>query len=163
MKAYKAGELLELSMEFEKNARELYKKWTVKFAGVPNVAAFWSEYSADENFHYNLLDQLRARLSPDQLDGPIESDLVGDTRRLLAYLQKEHNIEDLEQAFQYANMIEHSEVNPLFEVIMSHFEPDQEAITLLQSQLNEHIDKLIYKFPARFSRPEQRQAIKVQP
>ena len=127
------------------------------------MAAFWNEYSADEDYHFHLLEKLRARLSPEQLNGPIESDLVGDTRRMLAYLQKEHNIEDLEQAFQYANMIEHSEVNPLFEVIMSHFEQDNEAITLLRSQLNEHIDKLIYKFPARFSRPEQRQAIKVQP
>jgi rubrerythrin len=163
MKANKAGELLELSLEFEKNARELYKKWVGKFAGVPDVAAFWREYSADEDVHYRLLEELRARLSPDQLNALIESELVGDTRRMLAYLQKEHNIEDLEQAFQFANMIEHSEVNPLFEVIMSHFEPDKEAITLLRSQLNEHIDKLIYKFPARFSRPELRQAIKVQP
>jgi len=34
---------------------------------------------------------------------------------------------------------------------------------ILQSQLNEHIGKQPYKFPKRFSRPELRQAIKVQP
>ena len=127
------------------------------------MAAFWREYSADEAVHYRLLEELRARLSPDQLDTLIESELVGDTRRLLNYLQKEHNIEDLEQAFRYANMIEHSEINPLFEVIMSTFETDEKAITLLRSQLDDHVSKLIYKFPKRFSRPGLRQAVKVQP
>ena len=163
MKANKAGELLEISLGFEQNARELYKKWSELFSEVPDVAAFWSEYASDEAVHARLLEELRARLSPEQLATPIENELVGDTKRLLAYLQKEQNIEDLEQAFHFANMIENSEINPLFEVIMSTFEPDEKAITLLQSQLNEHIGKLTYNFPKRFSRPELRLAIKVQP
>ena len=161
MKAYKAGELLELSLGFEKNAQEIYKNWAGKFSNTPDAAAFWREYSADEAIHASLLEKLRLRLTPDQLAMLIESDLVGDTRRLLAYLQKEHDIEDLDQAFQYANMIEHSEINPLFEVVMSTFETNQEAIDLLRSQLEAHIDKLIYKFPKRFSRSEQRREIKV--
>ena len=40
MKANKAGELLEISLGFEQNARELYRKWSELFAGVPDVAAF---------------------------------------------------------------------------------------------------------------------------
>jgi hypothetical protein len=89
--------------------------------------------------------------------------LTGDTKRLLVFLQKEQNIEDLEQAFHFANMIETSEINPLFEIIMSTFEPDEKTMTLLRSQLNEHVGKLTYKFPKRFSSPELRQAVKVQP
>jgi len=164
MKGNQSGELLELSLGYEQNARELYKKWSKLFAGVPDVAAFWSEYASDEGVHARLLEELRLRLNPEQLTTRIENELFGDTKRLLAYLQKaQNNIEDLEQAFHFANMIETSEINPLFEVIMSTFEPDEKAITLLRSQLNEHIGKLIYKFPKRFSRPELRQAIKVQP
>jgi rubrerythrin len=163
MKVSKAGELLELSLEFEQNARELYKKWSEIFAKIPDVAAFWSELAADESVHARLLEDLRARPSPEQLTTIIESNLIGDTKRLLVYLQKGQNIGNLDQAYQYANMIENSEINPLFEVIMSTFEPDEKAITLLRSQLNEHIGKLTYKFPKRFSRPELRQAIKVQP
>jgi len=162
MDANKAGELLELCLGYEQNARELYKKWAGLFAGFPDVAAFWREYSADEANHARLLEELRARLSPDQLNTLIESDLVGDTRRLLAYLQKEQNIENLDQAYQYANMIEHSEINPLFEVVMSTFEADAKAMTSLRTHLNEHIGKLTYKFPKRFARPELRQAVKVQ-
>ena len=163
MKANQAGELLELSLGFERTARELYKRWSELFAGVPDVAAFWSEYAADEAVHARLLEELRARLTPEQLATRIENELAGDTKRLLAYLQKEQNIHDLEQAFHFANMIEASEINPLFEVIMKTFEPDEKATTLLHSQLNEHIGKLTYKFPKRFSSPELRQAIKVQP
>ena len=154
MKAYQADELLELSLGFEQNARELYKSWSELFIAVPDVAAFWSEYASDEDIHARLLEELRARLTPEQLATPIETELVGDTKRLLTYLQKEQNIEDLEQAFHFANMIETSEINPLFEAILSTFEPDEKEITSLRSQLNEHIGKLTYQFPKRCARPE---------
>ena len=161
MKAYKAGELLEISLEYESNAHRIYKEWAGIFSSTQDVAAFWRDYSIDEAAHARQLEKLRARLSPVQLSTLIESALVGDTRRLLASLQKEHGIEDLDQAFQYANMIEHSEINPLFEAILSTFEPDQEAATLLHAQLEQHINKLIYQFPQRFSRSELRREIKV--
>ena len=161
MKSYVAGDLLELSLGFELNAQKLYLQWAEKFCIEPVVATFWREYSADEAFHAHLLEKLRARLSPDQLASLIESDLIGDTRRLLLALQKEPVIEDLDQAYQYANMIEQSEVNPLFEVVVSTFETDQEALERLKGQLTEHIDKLIYKFPRRFSRSELRREFKV--
>jgi rubrerythrin len=161
MKAYAAGELLELSLGFENNAHELYERWAKKFSGLADVADFWLEYAADEAFHGNLLEKLQARLTPAQLASPIETDLVGDTRRMLAFLQKDSAIEDLDQAYQYANMIEHSEINPLFEVLLSHFEPDEKAREFLRSQLDDHINKLIYKFPKRFSRSEQRREFKV--
>jgi rubrerythrin len=163
MKANPAGELLELSLGFEQNARDLYKKWSELFAGVPDVSAFWSEYASDEAVHARLLEELRLRLTPEQLAARVENELTGDTKRLLVFLQKEQNIEDLEQAFHFANMIETSEINPLFEIIMSTFEPDEKTMTLLRSQLNEHVGKLTYKFPKRFSSPELRQAVKVQP
>jgi rubrerythrin len=163
MKTYTAAELLELSLGFEENARDLYKKWAQLFAGVPDVAAFWSEYASDEAVHARLLEELRQRLSPEQLTTRIESELTGDTKRLLAFLQKEQNIEDLEQAYHFANMIETSEINPLFETIMSTFETDENTNSLLRLQLTEHIGKLTNNFPKRFSRPELRQAIKVQP
>jgi rubrerythrin len=163
MKAYTAGELLELSLGFEENARELYKKWAQLFANTPDVAAFWSEYASDESYHAHLLQDLRLRLSPEQLATRIENELAGDTKRLLAFLQKEQNIEDLEQAYHFANMIETSEINPLFETIMSTFESDEKTNSSLRLQLTEHIGKLTNNFPKRFSRPELRQAIKVQP
>ncbi len=163
MKANTADELLELSLGFEENAREIYTKWAQLFASVPDVAAFWSEYVLDEAYHARLLEELRRRLSPEQLVTLIENELAGDTKRLLAFLQKEQNIENLDQAYHYANMIENSEINPLFEVLMSTFEKDEKTIALIRLQLNEHIGKLTNKFPKRFSRPELRQAIKVQP
>jgi rubrerythrin len=163
MKSNKASELLELSLSFEHTARELYKRWSELFSDVPDVAAFWREYASDEAVHARLLEELRKRLSPEQLATQIQNELAGDTKRLLAFLQKDQNIENLEQAFHFATMIEASEINPLFEIIMSTFEPDQKAITLLQSQLNDHIGKLTYQFPKRFASPKLRQAIKVQP
>jgi rubrerythrin len=161
MKAYPASELLELSLGFEQNARELYLQWAVLFCTDPDVAEFWRRYSADEAFHASLLDNLRSRLTAEELASPIESDLVGDTRRLLSALQKEETITDLDEAYRYANMIEHSEINPLFEIVLAHFEKDPAALELLRSQLEAHIDKLIYNFPKRYSSSEMRREFKV--
>jgi hypothetical protein len=161
MKIYPADELLGLSLEFEKNAQAVYQDWAEKFVAWPDVAAFWCEYAADEAFHIRLLEQFRSRLSPDQLAAPIESDLVIDIKRLLVSLRQAHDIEDLEQAYQLANMIEHSEVNPLFETIVEHFETQKEEMDRLHSKLDAHIDKLIYRFPKRFARPEFRREVKV--
>ena len=161
MKSYVAGELLELSLGFEKNAQAIYAQWAGKFSAEADVADFWREYSGDEAYHAGLLENLRARLTQAQLASLIESNLVGDTRRLLSALQNEPAIQDLDQAYRFANMIEHSEVNPLFEAILTYFETDEEARNLLRSQLEEHINKLIYKFPQRFSRSKKRREIKV--
>ncbi|HTX80412.1 MAG TPA: ferritin family protein [Longilinea sp.] len=163
MKSNQAAELLELSLEYENNARAIYLKWSELFAGAPEAAEFWSGYAFEEAVHARLLETLRERLTPEQLAMNIENDLAGDTRRLLVFLQKEQKIEDLEQAYQTANMIETSEINPLFELVMSTFESDQKAITFLRSQLDEHVAKLIYHFPKQYARPEQRRAVKVQP
>jgi hypothetical protein len=163
MKANTAGELLELSLGFKENARELFKKWVQLFAGVPDVTAFWSGYASGEAYHARLLEDLRRRLSPEQLVTHIENELAGETKRLLAFLQKEQDIETLDQAYHYANMIDNSEINPLFEVLLSIFEKDEKTIALIRLQLTEHIGKFTNNFPRRFSRPELRQAIKVQP
>ena len=120
---------------------------------MPDVAAFWSEYASDEDIHARFLEELRRRLSPEQLATNIENELVGDTKRLLTYLQKEQSIEDLDQAYRFANMIETSEINPLFETILSTFEPDEKVITLLRLQLSEHVGKLTYKFPEAIFAP----------
>jgi len=161
MKAYPTSELLELSLGFEKNAQAIYADWARKFSGLPDVAAFWQEYSTDEAIHARLLEKLHDILSPDELVGLIESELVGDTRRMLAFLQKENAIQDLQQAYEYANMLEHSELNPLIELLLGHFEPDEKARNDLHGRLAEHINKLIYNFPERYSSPELRREIKV--
>ncbi len=163
MRVYKAGELLELSLRFEQTARDLYQKWTEQFAAVPDVAAFWRSYAEEETSHSALLEGLRARLRPQQLEGPIQSDLVEDVRRLLVSLQKAVPVQDLDQAYRFANMVEHSEANSLFELVMSVFTNDEKAIPLLRSQLEEHVSKLTYKFPKQFATAELRRAIKVVP
>jgi rubrerythrin len=160
MKAYSAGELLELSLGFEKDAQKLYKNWAKKFSKIPQAATFWRDYAEDEATHARLLKELRARLSRDQLATPIECELAGDTRKLLLSTQKQ-KIEDLEQAFQFADELEHSEINPLFDVIVSFFETDEEAKAMLRLLLAKHINKLIDSFPERFSNPDLRREVKV--
>ena len=150
MKAYTAKDLLKRSMGFEKDAHKLYKNWAKAFSREPDVAAFWRDYSEDESTHLRLLKELRARLSRDQLATLIECEVVGDTRRLLDSLKRDHKIEDLEQAIQFANQLEHSEINPLFITLVSFFETDGEATAALRELLDIHIKKPINNFPKGF-------------
>ena len=161
MKTYTASDLLVISIQLEMAAQELYKAWAKKFAAVSDVASFWSAYAAEEATHARLLEELRARLSPEQLATPVESEMAQDAEKLLISLRTEAEIHDLEQAYQQANYLEHSEANSLFEFIMAHFETDKKAIAFLRSQLDGHIGRLTYRFPEQFSRPELRRAIKV--
>jgi rubrerythrin len=160
VKAYPARKLLELSLRLELDTQKLYKEWAKKFSRQPEAAAFWKEYAEEEATHARLLKELRARLSSDQLASMIECEVVGDTRKLLLALRKE-KIEDLEQAFQYAHRLEHSEINPLFLVIVSFFEDDEEAKAVVRYLLDKHINKLVKHFPKSFHTPELRHEIKV--
>ena len=159
MQTYKARELLKLSIGFEEDTQKLYQDWAKKFSRVPVVAAFWQDYSEDEATHARLLKELRARLSRAQLATPIECEVVGDTRKLLTSLKKEE-LEDLEQAFQYANRLEHSELNPLFILIISFFEADEKAKAMLRLLISKHINKPIDNFPVRFLSSELRRELR---
>ena len=166
VKAYPASELLELSIGFEEDTQKLYERWARKFSRLPDVAAFWRDYAKDEGTHARLLKELRARLSPDQKATLIECELVGDTRRLLISIEEDeraHKIIDLEQAYQYASQLERSEINPLFMIITSFFEADEEAKAMLRSLIDQHIHKVINNFPERISSSTQRREIKVVP
>ncbi|HTX92078.1 MAG TPA: ferritin family protein [Anaerolineales bacterium] len=160
MKAYPASKLLELSLGLEKDTQKLYKDWAKKFSRLPEVAAFWRDYAEEEAIHIRLLKELRARLSASQLATLIECEVVGDTRQLLLLLRKE-KVDDVEQAFQYADKLEHSEINPLFIVIVSFFEEDEEARAMVRLLLDKHINKLVKNFPKSFLTPQPRREIKV--
>ena len=71
-------------------------------------------------------------------------------------------VRTLADAYELVNEMEHSEMNVVFEFLISSFPADQEVLSFLRAQLSEHVDRLITAFPERFRDPGARLAAKAQ-
>jgi rubrerythrin len=160
MTSYPAGKLLKLALGFEHQAEKLYRSWARKFAKQPDAAAFWIEYAEDEVTHARLLKELQGHLSRQQRATPVECDQVEPVTKKM-HTARKAKIADLEMAFKLADDLEHSEINPLFMLITTFFESDPQVKAELRLLLTKHANKLVDRFPQRYSTPELRSQVKV--
>ncbi len=146
------GELFEVTIALEKSAEAVYQGLQARFGHVPEVANFWKRYAAEEAGHARALERLRDGLNPDRLKQPTEPRMLEEGRRLLRISPEQHlqGVANLENAYQLASKLESSEVNALFDFLMTEFLGEKETPALLRGQLREHVDKLISEFPPNY-------------
>ena len=157
------AELFELAIAAEEAAEALYRGFGAKFAHHQDVATFWRKYADEEIGHIRWLDGVRDKSSLEQLSAPADLSVLKDAREFLRF-SPQHALEgvtNLEDAYQLANELENSEINVVFEFIITNFSADESAGSFLRSQLKDHIARLMTEFPARFSHAASRQAVKV--
>jgi rubrerythrin len=155
-------ELFELSIAAERAAEGLYLGLAAKFAHHQDVADFWRNYAGEEAGHARWLERTRDGSSPEQLSALADPAILKNARRFLGF-SPEFALEEiatLEDAYQQANDLENSEMNVVFEFIITGFSADERAGAFLRSQLRDHIARLMVEFPARFSHVSNRQAVK---
>lgn len=155
--------LLELAIAAENAAEELYRGLEARFTHHEDIANFWREYARGEVMHAAWLERLRDSLTPERLSTPADSDVMEDAYRALQapvkrWLQDVHNLED---AYQLAHELENSEINTVFEFLISNFAEDKKTQAFLRSQLRDHIGKLAIDFPVQFRLASVRKQIKV--
>ncbi len=156
------AELFKLAVAAEEAAEELYLGLKAKFAHQPDIADFWREYAKEEVGHACWLEAVRDKSSPEQLLAPADPSVLNDARKLLLF-SPQHALEEisnLEDAYQLANELENSEINIVFEFIITHFSSDESSGSFLRDQLRDHIARLVTEFPARFTSAASRQAVK---
>ena len=156
------AELFKLAMAAEESAEELYLGLKAKFAHQPEVAGFWREYAKEEVGHACWLESVCDKSSLEQLSAPADSSIIEDARKFLRF-SPQHALEEianLEDAYQLANELENSEINVVFEFIITNFASDESAGSFLRAQLRDHIARLVTEFPARFTSAASRQAVK---
>jgi rubrerythrin len=157
------AELFEMAIAAEKAAEELYFGFEERFAHHQDVVAFWRKYAEEEVGHARWLEGVRDKSSPEQLSAPADPSILKDARKFLRF-SPQHALEgvtNLEDAYQLANELENSEINVVFEFIITNFSADESAGSFLRAQLKDHIARLMTEFPARFSHSASRQAVKV--
>ena len=136
--------LFEMAIAAEKEAWIFYHGLTKKFQHVPIAANVWRGMMQDEVMHFEELQKIHATLTEEQLRAPVDQSIMWKAESVREFSAENslNQIETLGEAFQTAHDIEHSEVNTVFEFILTEFvDPDVQR-EFVVSQLQEHVAKL---------------------
>ncbi len=143
--------LLELAITAENAAQKLYFGLTQKFSHLPPVSDFWQLMMQDEIAHAKGIEKTRSSLTPEQLLAPVDLLVLQQARKIARLPVERHlkSITTLEDAYQLTHDLENSELNIVFEFIVSEFMTEEAAKRLVITLLREHIGRLD-KFPDAF-------------
>ncbi len=158
------ADLFALAIAAETSAAELYRGLAAKFVQHSDVAEFWQRYVTDEIAHARWMARLQGNLSVEQLAARADLVMLENARHAAgmvveAILDQVHTLAD---AYELVNELEHSEINAVFEFLISSFPTDSEVLSFLRTQLSEHVDRLVTAFPERFRDPGVRLATPAQ-
>ncbi|MGD8795012.1 MAG: response regulator [Anaerolineae bacterium] len=155
--------LFDLAITAEVAAQDLYRALARSFGHVPQVAAFWQDLMHDEETHAAELRKLCNSLPAGQLLAPVAPSLVSRAEKGLELAQEDYlsQIETLDDAFQIAQVLESSEINALFELLMSRYLEEQDKNEIIVSQLRNHTTKLL-QFEQEFGNAEVRNKVLAQ-
>jgi rubrerythrin len=158
------ADLFALAIAAETSAAEFYRGLVAKFSGYSDVAEFWQRYVTDEIAHARWLARLQGNLSVEQLADRADPAMLENARHAAsvsveALLDEVHTLED---AYELVNDLENSEVNAVFEFLISSFPADADVLSFLRTQLMEHVNRLVTAFPERFGDPGARLAATAQ-
>ncbi|RPJ52097.1 MAG: hypothetical protein EHM21_01060 [Chloroflexi bacterium] len=153
--------LIELAIQGERMAETFYHKLAGKFSQHPDVAEFWKGYAAEENGHAHWLIRLRERAGEERLAQPADPEVLQLAERALATPIEAllADVKTLQNAYEIANELEHSETNAVFEFLISYFAEDEQTQTFLRAQLSDHIGRLMIDFPKRLGTGTLRRGI----
>lgn len=155
------AELIELAIEAEEATERLYREMARKFAPYEEVADFWKRYADTEASHAQWLRHIQETVNPRQFTAPIDFQVFQDAQNVQKMIpQTLQTIDNLEDAYQLAHELESSEVNTIFEVLVTNFAGNDETGRFLRAQLHEHVATLINGFPADFRDPAALRAVK---
>ncbi len=139
------ADVFGLAIEIEMKAGKLYESMAGMFAHEPGVASFWSGMKDDEASHVGILQKAFAELPAGKASSP---DHLGIWNRLL---EMKHRIErctpeefqTLDDAYEVAHELEYSEMNGIFELLVSGFTSPTTKVELVDSNITRHQNKLI--------------------
>lgn len=136
--------LFELAINAEKEARDFYRELARKFQHLPGVAAIWEDLQEDEEAHIQALLDARSGLTPEQLRASVDADVMWKAKAMQEFsVAKGLEVsETLTGAYQIAHELEHSEVNTVFEFMMTEFVDQEDQRAFVAAQLREHLAKL---------------------
>jgi len=145
--------LLNVAIQLEAAARRFYEGLAEKFAQWPEAAEFWQVMAADEACHENQLIQWGASVDAERRSQPVEARLLQMGRKMLGTSTDEllGDVRNLDDAYETAHDLESSEINAIFRFFITEFSPDPRILAMLTQEIEEHAERLMTGFPARYA------------
>jgi hypothetical protein len=156
------ADLIEQAISWEITAQDLYVGLSKSFPSFPVVEDIWRRMAKDESRHAAILREGSAALPPSCLTRHLDATemaLVGLVEAELASAAA-LPLCTLDDAYELAHRLESSEVNTVFQLLVSCHADDLAADALLEAQFDEHLDRL-RRLAKAFNRPV-RQGIALQ-
>lgn len=156
--------LFRLSMECERLAADFYDELSRGFSGTPEVADFWKEMREDERGHIRRLREISEVLPEAVLSRSAKADDVDLARRVAATLLelRLRPIHNLDDAYETAHEMEHSEINHLFRLLTQEFVPLADRNNTYWAEIDAHQDKLV-SFGRLYRGRDRRRSVPFEP
>lgn len=155
------AELFDLAISAEKLAEDLYQGLTQKFTHHPEVADFWAGMAAEERDHAQALQQIRDKLTAEQLQAPADRQMLANARAV-QHISAEDvlaRVTDLQIAYDIVSDHENGETNAVFEFLITRFSVEPGVSEFLHKQLGEHLMHLMRDFPEPFTTTARRRDV----
>lgn len=136
--------MLSLLIDAETASQSFYLRLMGAFAHESLAAQVWWKMGADEAAHIRLLEQIRKNLSSEQLQSPADPIWLEKARAAARFSPDRAlaRIQTLEDAYQEAHALENSEINAVFEFVMTEFFPGRLRRDFVHNMLREHVQRL---------------------
>jgi Rubrerythrin len=159
------GDLFQCAIQLEKTAEFFYRRLGELFADYPDVVQFWNRFADEEHEHAVFLEEAREAVADDRLSLPVDESMLQRTKGHIDIRSRVNleSINDLEDAYQLALDLENSEINLIFEFMITNFSTRalKRSHKFLRKQLSEHIAELEQGFPIQYRSRVARQSVKV--
>lgn len=144
----------------EREARAFYAGLAALFRDLPEVARFFEEMMREEEEHAEMLADLRASLSRDDLARPADPAIHNKVRSFLSFVavEKLGAVETLDDAYTLATNLEFSEMNKLVELLIVANAHGELGIEHARAALVRHAERL-RGFPEAFGGQAWRRGI----
>lgn len=154
------AQLIERAISWENTARDLYLTLSSAFPSYPAVQDIWKQMAIDESTHAAILRKVMDSLPESRLSQRLGAEEVG----LIAAVEKElaraaaADLRTLDDAYELAHRLESSEVNTVFQLLVSFQADDLAATSLVDAQFDDHLDRLAH-LAGRYDRATRRSIV----
>lgn len=139
------GQLFERAIQIENQAGSIYREMEKRFSHHPVSAALWKVMAADEDVHARILRQIYEGASPERLSQPSPPEAwvsISDIYKLVNQDSLD-SVETLQDAYELAHQLEHSEVNAIFEFLSLEVVPNAIERDFVRSHIVRHQGRLL--------------------
>lgn len=133
--------LVDLSITGEQIMRDFYLGLVDKFSNHPEVSDFWKNMAEDEIHHIQDLEDIRASRTSKQLQETINPSFLHGLKDALNFNLKDklESINNLDDANDVANYLETSEINKVFDLLITKKASSDDVHVFLKSTIEEHL------------------------